>query len=76
MNGKQRMAVLVMDVMLVVELAVCMYLGQHKAEDLTGFFMKTYLPAAGVTVVLAWLLIRLWRDDLPGSARTAGQDRA
>ena len=73
MNIKQRVAVLVMDMMLLAELAVCMYLGQHRAGDLTGFFIKTYLPAAALTVLLAWLLIRCWRggaaSDLSASHR-------
>jgi hypothetical protein len=72
MNVKQRMAVLIMDVMLLLELAVCMYLGQHRAGDLTGFFVKTYLPVAAVTVILAWLLTRMWRGSATADGHTAG----
>lgn len=75
MNTRQRIAVLAMDVLLLAELAVCLYLGRQSGDDLTAFFMKTYLPAAALTVVLAWLLIRLWRDGMPSDIREAGRER-
>lgn len=58
MDFTKRLIIIAMDGMLLVELTVCMYLGQGAAENFTGFFMKTYLPAAAVTVLAAWLLIR------------------
>jgi hypothetical protein len=70
MNLKQRIAVVVMDLMLVAELAVCIYLGHRTPDELTGFFLKTYLPAGGATVLAALLLIRRWRDA--GAAADAG----
>ncbi len=65
MNAKQRITVLIMDAMLLVELTVCIYLGQNSAWDLTGFFIKTYLPAAAATVATALVLIRRWGGGLP-----------
>ena len=75
MNAKQRITVLVMDVLLLVELTVCIYLGQNSAWDLTGFFIKTYLPAAAATVVIALLLIRRWGDGMPVPDGDAGRER-
>ena len=58
LNNGQRAVVAIMNLMLLAELTVCMYIGQQDPEDLTLFFLKTFLPAAGVTLVSARLLIR------------------
>jgi hypothetical protein len=58
MDFTKRLIIVAMDVLLLVELTVCMYLGREAAENFTAFFMTTYLPAAAVTVLAAWLLIR------------------
>jgi len=65
MNLRQRAVVVVMDLLLVAELMVCMYLGQQQGDGLTVFFLKTYLPAGAVTVLTAWFLIRQLRDRMP-----------
>jgi hypothetical protein len=76
MNPKQRIAVIVMDLMLVAELAVCIFLGHRSPDDLTAFFLKTYLPAGATTVLLAWLLIRRWRDAPPADEGSLTENRS
>ncbi|MFH1984249.1 MAG: hypothetical protein ABIL58_20600 [Pseudomonadota bacterium] len=68
MNLKQKLAVITMDAMLVLELALCMYFGQRSGGDLTAFFLKTFLPALVVTVVVARFFIHRWQDAAPDSA--------
>ena len=56
-NG-QRAVVMVMNLLLLVELSVCMYLGQQDPDNLTLFFLKTFPPAAAATIIVARVLIR------------------
>lgn len=58
LNNSQRTVVVIMNLMLLVELTVCMYFGQQDPENLTLFFLKTFLPAAAVTLISARLMIR------------------
>ncbi len=58
LNNRQRTVVAVMNLMLLAELTACMYIGQQDPDNLTIFFLKTFLPAAGTTLVAARLLIR------------------
>lgn len=80
MNLKQKLAVITMDAMLVFELALCMYFGQGAGEDLTIFFLKTYLPALVVTVAVARFFIWRWQDpsadDIDGPKRIPDGTRA
>ena len=62
MNLRQRLVVVTMDILLLAELLVCMYLGQQQGDNLTVFFLRTYLPAGALTVLPAWFLIRRLRD--------------
>jgi hypothetical protein len=62
MNLRQKLVVVTMDILLLAELLVCMYLGQQQGDNLTVFFLKTYLPAGALTVLPAWFLIRRLRD--------------
>jgi len=72
MNIKQKITVVAMDVMLVLELALCMYLGQRTGDDLTAFFIKTYLPALLATVAVARFFIRRWEAAPPDSTGASG----
>ena len=58
MNLKQKMVVVLMDVLLLAELAVAIYLGVRDPDNLTVIFLKTYVPTAAVTVVAARICIR------------------
>ena len=69
LNGGQRTVVVVMNLLLLIELTVCMYFGQQDPDNLTLFFLKTFLPSAAVTLISARRLIR--RMHKPGSESTA-----
>jgi len=58
MNGKQKLIVVVMDLLLLIELAVAVYLGYQQQENLTVIFLRTYVPAMLITVILARISIR------------------
>ena len=53
MNIKQRIVIIAMDVMLLAELALSIYLGHRQPDNLTLVFLRTYIPAMLVTVILA-----------------------
>jgi len=58
LNGKQRIVVVVMNLLLLAELTYCMYAGHQEPEYLAGYLLRTFLPMVLATVVLARLLIR------------------
>ena len=58
LNTPQRLVVIIMDVLLLAELCLCMYLSSRTPDDMVPVFLKTYLPAALVTLVGARFLIR------------------
>ena len=68
LNGRQRAVVMMMNLMLLVELTVCMYLGQQDPDNLTLFFLRTYLPAAGATLIIARILIKRLGNSVSGQA--------
>ncbi|MDY6910102.1 MAG: hypothetical protein SWC40_09210 [Thermodesulfobacteriota bacterium] len=61
MNVKQKIVVLVMDLLLLVELTWSIYLGHGRGDEMTAVFLRTFLPLALVTVVSGRLLVRRWR---------------
>ena len=58
----QRIVVGAMNMLLLIELTVCMYIGQQDPETLTLFFLKTFPLSALITVIISRFLIR----RLPG----------
>ena len=58
LNGKQRIVVIVMNLLLLAELTYCMYVGHQEAEYLASFFLRTFFPMVIATVVLARLLVK------------------
>ena len=66
LNGRQRTVVVMMNLMLLAELTVCMYLGQQDPDNLTVFFLKTFLPMAGTTLIVARILIKRLGDRVSG----------
>lgn len=58
LNRKQRMVVVVMNLLLLIELTYCMYAGHREPEYLAGYLLRTFLPMVIATVVIARLLIR------------------
>lgn len=58
LNFKQKLTVIVMDVLLLVELTMCIGLGNMYSDDLTMVFLKTYIPSAILTIIGARFLIK------------------
>ena len=58
MNYRQKMVVVAMDLLLLVELGYSVYRGQQPGADLTLVFLKYFVPSVIVTVALARHLIR------------------
>jgi len=58
MNTQRRLVVLGMDVLLLTELTLCMYLSAPHGNAMAAVFLKTYVPLAAATVGTAWWLLR------------------
>ncbi|MBW2355480.1 MAG: hypothetical protein JRF23_01700 [Deltaproteobacteria bacterium] len=58
MNGKQKLVVVAMDLLLIAELGFSIHHGAVGDGDLTMVFLKSFVPAAILTVVGARFLIR------------------
>jgi hypothetical protein len=55
---RQRVVVVIMNLMLLAELTWAMYHGQQDPENLTAVFLRTFVPSAAVTVLAARFLLR------------------
>lgn len=55
-NFRQKLVVVVMDLLLLVELAFCIYLGKDDPEGMTATFLKTYIP---MVIATLWITRRL-----------------
>lgn len=79
MNGRQKLTILAMDVLLIFELTLGMYFGWRNGEDFSGAFVRFYVPTALLTVVGCLYLARRFRDKEPEdgveTARAAGESR-
>ncbi len=60
-NLKQKLVVLVMDLMLLGELGYSIYLGVTTGGDVTMVFLKHFVPAVILTVAGSRWLIRRWQ---------------
>lgn len=58
LSSSQRIVVGVMNVLLLVELTVCMYVGQQNPETLALFFLKTFPLLAAATIIISRFLVR------------------
>lgn len=63
MNFKQRIVLIVMDVLILSELMFSIYLGYRNQENLTVIFLKTYIPAVIVTIIIGRVLIKRLRSQ-------------
>ena len=55
---RQKMVVVVMDVLLLVELTICVYLSHRDKESMVLVFLGSYVPLMLVTLLGARLAIR------------------
>ena len=58
LNPRQRVVVLAMNILLLVEMTIAIYLGQQDPENLTIIFLKTFVPLLIATLVCARVLVR------------------
>jgi flagellar biosynthesis protein FliQ len=67
LNPRQLLVVILVNVLLLAELTLSIYLGKQDPEEMTLIFLRTFLPLVAVTLVGAkWLLMRLGRTaDAP-----------
>jgi len=73
MNVKQKIAVIITDILLIAEVCVAMYLcSQQTPENLTPTFLKSFLVMCVPTLVLAKMTINRLRtsEDAAGAKPT------
>lgn len=58
LNGRQKTVVIIMDVLLLAELTASMFIGQQYGDDMSGVFLRTFIPLALGTVIVAKVFIR------------------
>ncbi len=58
MSCKQKMVVILANVLLLAELAFSIYLGHQDPENMTIIFLRTFIPMVLCTLVLAKVIIR------------------
>lgn len=71
LNPAQRLVVVVMDVLILAELAFCMYWGSRTPEAMASEFLRLYVPLLLVTVVGARLAMRRLRSPEPATGAQA-----
>jgi len=69
-NLKQALVVVTQDVLLLAELALAIYLGSRNPDDLSGIFLRTFIPLATATVFASRMAIRRLADASPPSVPT------
>jgi len=67
LNFRQKIVVIVMDVLLLSELTGCIYFGHQFQDDMTGIFLRSFIPMALVTVVASRIAIRKMHTAEPES---------
>ena len=68
LTARQRGVVIIMNIMLLAELTWAIYLGQQDPENLTAIFLRCFIPAAGLTLIAARLLLRRLHPTPPASS--------
>lgn len=76
LTNAQRVVVVALNVMLLAELTLAMYLCQQGPGDLTVIFLKTFLPLAAATLVAAKLILRRLRpaEQIPPPVQPGDQN--
>jgi hypothetical protein len=62
LTARQKVAVIVVDVLLIVELCVAMYLASAAPEAFTPVFMKSFFSMLAPTLVAGYVGVRLLRE--------------
>jgi hypothetical protein len=65
MNFRQKVAVAILDIVVIAELCVSMYVASHDPENLTPVFLKNFLTMVIPTLLLARVVIPRLRSKEP-----------
>lgn len=69
-NLRQKLVLLGMDVLLLAELTFCLWLAFRDPDNLTGTFIRCYVPLFLPTLIGGVLLARRFRDPAPAEEET------
>ena len=61
MNMRQTLAIVVMDVLMLTELVVSLYLASRQPDEFTPVFMKTFFAMLAPTLLAGLASVRLFR---------------
>jgi hypothetical protein len=67
LNRRQRLAVICLDVALLAEVTVSVYMASKSSEDFTSIFMKVFFSMFIPTLVAGIYAIRRFRDPSDGA---------
>ncbi|MCE5243928.1 MAG: hypothetical protein ABFD98_03500 [Syntrophobacteraceae bacterium] len=65
MNIRQRIAVAAVDVAVLIEMCLSVYLANGAHEDLTQLFCKLFFSMLVPTLIVAWIAVRRLRSEDP-----------
>jgi uncharacterized membrane protein len=71
-NTRQKLVLLSMDALLLMELTFCLWLAYLDPNNLTATFIKCYLPMFLPTLIGGVLLARRFRDPAPTRGEASG----
>jgi hypothetical protein len=71
LTAGQRTVVVVMNLMLLAELTWAVYHGQQDPGNLTAVFLRTFIPSAAATLIVARFLLRRLQPDTGEPAEKA-----
>lgn len=58
MSRKQKFLVIFLDILILSELTLSMYLSAQIPDDFTGTFLRTFIPMAAATFIIGMMGIR------------------
>jgi hypothetical protein len=77
LNLKQKMVVILMDILLIAELTYSIYLGSQHQEYMASIFLRNFLPMVLVTIISARIFIKAFRTkDLVFATEDHGKKRS
>lgn len=63
MNLQQKIAIVIVDIIIVVELCISMFLAAKNADTLTPVFMKSFFAMLAPTLILAGVAVKKLRTE-------------
>lgn len=58
LNVKQKLVVVIMNVLILAELTVSIIIGKHDPENIAVLFMSIFIPLVVITLIAARIIIR------------------